>query len=197
MRTLIVLLTLVSASATLAQGVVFRMFAATGDETIIIAEAENAFSVPFIEVDREIPNAEYVMRFGILDGEGRRFVVITPSTIHVVERDGDQVRYSTPEWDDPIFTAANSRFNRRALTGEGSGRLLQPAPRAEGLGYTPSRVMGRSSVRSGYPSSTTCTSSYSASGSSITCTSGGRTTYTNTCRVNPVTNAITCTSRTY
>lgn len=200
MRRFVVLLGLLMAGASFAQGIIPRALAlANADESIILATAENAFRVPFVEVDREIPNAEFVMRLGILDEERTRFVLITPTTIHVVERSGDEVTYSTPEWDDRVFTSQASRFYRMTVTGEGEGATLKPKPYVPGPNYRAGPSSFRSSYSSSRSSTYSCTMSSSSTSSTMTCRTNGRITSTNTCRLTGYgnTRTMTCTSNRY
>ncbi len=202
MKRFVVLLGFLTAGASFAQGIIPRALAlSNADESIILATAENAFRVPFVEVDREIPNAEFVMRMGILEEERARFVLITPTTIHAVERSGDEVTYSTPEWDDRMFTSASSRFNRISLTGEGEGATMKPAPYVPGPNYRagPNRWGSSYTPSSSRSSTYSCTSSSTSNSSTMTCRTNGRITSTSTCRLTGYgsTRTMTCTSNRY
>lgn len=183
-------------------GIEQRLIAATSDEKVIIATATNSFRTTFIEVNQEIPNAEHLLRAGILEEEGTRFAIITPTTVHLIELSNDQITYTNTDWEGSQLTSQNSRFYANSLNIlQGEGAYLKPhvtTHRTSGSSRT-SYTLSTSTSRPSYPSSTSTSCSYSSTtyGSNMTCRTGGRITYSQTCSVSPVTFAVNCRSNSY
>jgi len=200
MRRLFVLFALTLAATAAAQGIVPRLLDATGTEDAIVAAGSNSFRTQFIEIDREIPGVEELLRAGILHEERARFALVTPTLVHMVERAGENVMYSTAPWGAPELTTTNSRFTTVGMSVEGTGTFLKPPAPIERPRTTARPHYPTSRPSSSYSSTVgniTCTSTTTPYSSSITCRSNGRIISTTSCTMNQRTYQIDCTSRDY
>lgn len=198
LRVLLLLLGTAVAGICQAQSMVSLLIdMADGDASVITAAAWNQFGTEFLEISREIPDAENLLTKGIQVGTTMRYVVVTPTRVFAVSRTAEgAVTFQETTWDSALLTDETSVFTKHGIgaKAQGEGTFIRPT---ENLSTRP-----RTSAQHTYPDPssyplTDCQYTSDAYGSRLTCRSGGRITHETVCTVNPVTYAVNCWSQDY